>query len=244
MLAFNTNMSRDELIESGIELSHLISVHGKYWLPLETTQIDKSSFIDSWFHAIRLYSSLTENDIFPDLIEFADAHRLYPPARFSEPISSSQYSNINDAITLYKSDIENISILGKITREDEYRQAIARYPNNLNVANQYALWCVKNGKPAIAKDQWEQILRKDPANISALINLGNLFVESGDYSKARTYYQNAMKANVESEMVLRNLIVLEYKNSDLRKAKEYFNLLKDRSIIRNLDIKMYSDLLN
>lgn len=244
MLAFNTNMSRDELIESGIELSHLISVHGKYWLPLETTQIDKSSFIDSWFYAIRFYSGLTENDIFPDLIEFADAHRLYPPARFSEPISSSQYNNINDAITLYKSDIENISILGKITREDEYRQAIARYPNNLNVANQYALWCVKNGKPAIAKDQWEQILRKDPANISALINLGNLFVESGEYSKARTYYQNAMKANVESEMVLRNLIVLEYKNSDLRKAKEYFNLLKDRSIIRNLDIKMYSDLLN
>ncbi len=244
MLAFDTNMSRNELIENGIELSHLISMNGKYWLPLETTQIDKSSFIDSWFDAIRFYTGLTESDIFPDLIEFADAHMLYPPARFTGQIPNSLYNKISEAITFYKADVDNISILGKISREDEFRQAIAKYPDNLNVANQYALWCVKNGKTATAQQQWEQILKKDPGNFSALINLGNLYVESGQFSKARACYNDALKANMETDMVIRNLCVMEYKNADLRKAKDYFNQLKDRSVIRNLDINMYSQLLN
>lgn len=167
-----------------------------------------------------------------------------PQPGLRDKFPNSLYNKISEAITFYKADVDNISILGKISREDEFRQAIAKYPDNLNVANQYALWCVKNGKTATAQQQWEQILKKDPGNFSALINLGNLYVESGQFSKARACYNDALKTNMETDMVIRNLCVMEYKNADLRKAKDYFNQLKDRSVIRNLDINMYSQLLN
>lgn len=244
MLVFDSKMSFDEVMESGIEPSHFIFMNDKYWIPLETTQLGKGSFPDSWLYAIRYYENMLDQGSFPDLIEFADASLLYPPAMFSESIESQRFNKTKETLTLYGKDLENITISGQITREEEFRQAIAKYPDNLSVANQYALWCMQNNKVSMAQTLLEQILKQEPANFSALINLGNLYLDAGQYNKARNQYQSALNTNQNREMVLRNLCMLEYRQGNISKAKEYFNQLKDRNIIKNLDIKIYSDLLS
>jgi len=178
------------------------------------------------------------------LIEFADAHKLYPPANYSDIVQYNQFGKNNETLALYNSDVENISIMGQLSREEEYRQTIAKYPNNISVVNQYAIWAVQNNKFEVAINLWEGVLKKDPNNLSAYVNLGNLYYETGQFNKARDQYQNALRNTQEPDLVLRNLCILEYRQGNIKKAKEYFNQLKDRNIIKNLDVKIFSDLLN
>ncbi|MDD2228786.1 MAG: tetratricopeptide repeat protein [Candidatus Cloacimonetes bacterium] len=244
MLVFDTGMSSEEIMESGIDPSHFVYLNSKYWVPLETTQLGKGSFSESWLNAIKYYENILDQGAYLDLIEFSEAHKQYPPAPFSGTISSRQFGKASETLAFYKKDMESITLLGQITREEEFRQSIAKYPNNLVVANQYAYWCMQNGKISTAEGQWVQILNKDPKNLSALVNLGNLYFVTGQYAKARTQYQNALKENHKTDMVLRNLCVLEYRQGNNKQAREYFDQLKDRNVIKNLDLKLYSDLMN
>ena len=244
MLVFDTGMNLEGIMESGIEPSHFIYLNNKYWVPLETTQLGKGSLSESWLYAIRYYENILDQGTYPDLIEFSEAHKMYPPAPFSEVISSRQFGKTSETLAFYAKDLENITLLGQISREEEFRQSLAKYPNNLVVANQYAFWCMQNGKISTAESVWLQVLNKDPQNLTALVNLGNLYFGTGQYNKARTQYQNALKGNQETDMILRNLCILEYRQGNAKKAREYFDQLKDRNVIKNLDPKLYSDLMN
>ncbi len=244
MLVFDSKYTKEEATESGIELNHFIFMNDKYWIPVETTQLGKSSFSECWLNAIHYYDKMLDQGIFPDLIEFADAHKLYPPANFSELNQYRQFGKNNETIAFYNSDVENISIMGQLSREEEFRQTLAKYPNNISVINQYAIWAVQNNKTEVAIGLWEDILKLDPNNLSAYVNMGNLYFESSQYSKARSQYLNALRITKEPDLILRNLCILEYRQGNLKKAKEYFDQLGNRDIIKNLDVKIYSDLLN
>lgn len=244
MLVIDTKMSSDEVMESGIDVSQFVFRNNKYWIPIEATLVGKNSFSQSWIEAIKRYNLVISKGVYPDLIEFADAHKLYPPASYSEAISVRQFNNSAAALELFRADLDEIMLMGQISREEEFIQTITKYPGNINVKNQYALWCIDNNRSSTAQNIWEQILTQNPQHFGALINLGNLYLTNNQYVAARAKYLEALKQNKNTDFILRNLCILEYRNGDIPKAKEYFNRLTDKSLLRNLEPKIYADLLN
>lgn len=244
MLVFNPNMTMDEVLDSGLDPNHFISANNKLWIPLETTQLGKGTFTESWNNAVDFYELKLEEGLFPDLIEFNEAHKLYPPASYSETPQYNKFGNNTDTMSKFNRDLESITLGSMLQQEDEFRRTLNLYPDNSIVANQYALWCISNKQTVTAQKVWNEMLERNPRDVSAMINLGNLYLSMGQYSKARTQYSNALKEGVLTDKLNRNLCILEYKNGDLAKAREYFNKLPDKTELRNLDIKIYSDLLN
>ncbi len=244
MLVIDPKMKPDEVMESGIDLNHFIYRNDKYWIPIETTLLDKESFSQSWLAAIKYYQNLMDKQYFPDLIEFADAHKLYPPSNFSEVISLRGFNNATAAQKLFTADINSILLMGQIAKEEEFIQSMNRYPTNLSVANQYALWCVQNNRESTAQSIWEQILKQDPANYASLVNLGSLEVSTSKYDSARIHFLEALKQNRDTDNILRNLCILEYRNGNKAKAREYYNRITDKSVLKNLDPQTYADLIS
>jgi Flp pilus assembly protein TadD len=122
-------------------------------------------------------------------------------------------------------------------------ETLKKYPTNLKVANQYALWCVKNNRPGKAAELWYQILTQDPQNLGALINLGNLQFNGGNYNEARINYLNALELSNDKDPILRNLCILEYKSGNQSQAREYFNRMSNKNLLRDVNPTIYSDLL-
>jgi tetratricopeptide (TPR) repeat protein/DNA-binding beta-propeller fold protein YncE len=244
MLVIDTKMNPNEVMESGIDLSQFIYRNDKYWVPIETTLIGKSSFTQSWINAAKRYNMLISKETYPDLVEFSAAHKLFPPATYSEVIDVRQLVNSSAALPLYNADLEEIMLMGQISKEEEFIQTLKKYPGNLYVANQYALWCIDNNRTATAKSTWEQILNQDNKNFAALVNLGNLLLTTNQYDAARGMYLEALKQNKETNAIFRNLCILEYRTGNMPKAKQYFDQITDKSVLRSLEPKIYSDLLN
>lgn len=242
-MVLDTGMKPDEVMTSGIEMDQFIYRNNKYWVPIETTLLGKESFPTSWMEAIKRYNELIEKGTFPDLIEFSEAHKLYPPANYSESISTRQFDGGTAALSEFRKDSEDIMMMGQIAKEQEFRTTLQKYPSNLNVANQYALWCVQNNRAATAQSLWEQILSQDPNNFAALINLGSLLLSNGQYDQARPKLTDALKQNRDKDNVLRNLCILEYRSGNKTKAREYFGQMTDKKVLKNLDAKTYADLL-
>ncbi len=243
MLVINTGITTEEIFSLGFEPSQFIYKNKKYWLPIETTLLGKETFTASWKKASKDYNMLIEKGIDPQLIEFDIAHQLYPPAPYTEQISSYEYSNKTQAITKYETEIENIKLMGKVAQEEKFVETLKKYPTNLKVANQYALWCVKNNRPGKAAELWYQILTQDPQNLGALINLGNLQFNGGNYNEARINYLNALELSNDKDPILRNLCILEYKSGNQSQAREYFNRMSNKNLLRDVNPTIYSDLL-
>ncbi|MDD4309340.1 MAG: tetratricopeptide repeat protein, partial [Candidatus Cloacimonetes bacterium] len=243
MLAFNTQMSLRDVLDSGIDSNHFIFRNDKYWIPIETTLLGKNSFSQSWLEALNKYQALISKETYPDLIEFADAHAQYPAPNWSMPIQSDKYGNSAAAQSSYNDELQNIMLLGQIAQEAEYLRTIKKYPSNLLVANEYALWCKDNNKLATAQSIWEQILVQDPRNLASLINLGNLMQETKQYENSRRYYLEALKQNQETEMLNLNLCILEYRSDNKSKAQEYFNKLTYKNALKKIDTLIYTELM-
>ncbi len=235
ILVADVGVGSDAIMESGFDISHFIYRNNKYWLPIEATVLGKQSFNKSWMSALKRYQGIFEAGRLPDLIEFSDAHRQYPPVNFTGPIDPSRYTKTTPVVTEYNNELGSIMLLNQIAKQEEFTETIAKYPNNLNVMNQYALWCIEIGKLDIAEMIWVQILQKNPTHFSTLVNLGNLYLKSNRYNDARTNYLRALEHNKEIDNIYRNLCVLEYSAGDLQQARGYYNRLKDKNIMRNLD---------
>jgi len=244
MLVIDPKMKPEEVMESGIELNRFIYRNDKYWIPIETTLMGKENFSQSWLAAIKYYNTLMDKEFFPDLIEFAYAQKLFPPPNITEVISINKFDNAASTQALFGKDINSILLMSQIAKEEEFIQSMKRYPSNLTVANQYALWCVQNDRESTAQNIWEQILKQDPANYAALINLGSLQVSTAKYDLARNHFLEALKLNRDTDNILRNLCILEYRSSNKPKAREYFNRITDKTVLKNLDPQTYSDLIS
>jgi len=240
MLAIDTKMTFKECTDSGFDLAQFIFRNDKYWLPLETTLINKESFATGWSYALQNYNQLLAKEIYPEIIEFADAQALYPPVDFSEEIPIRPFSAGQQAIVFYLNDLDAIMKIGQITKEREYQRTLDKYPNNLFVANEYAQWCAQNGNTAKAKDLWEGILRQDTNYYPALVNLGNLYYQAKQYNDARIKYLQALNLSRDLEQVYRNLCLTEFYGGSISKAKEYFNLLKKPDLVQKMDYNAYS----
>ncbi|MCK9165210.1 MAG: 6-bladed beta-propeller [Candidatus Cloacimonas sp.] len=244
MLVIDTGMNSEDILSNGFELSQFIFRNGNYWLPVESTLLGKETFTTSWNEAVKHYNLLISKDIYPELMEFDIIHLLYPPAPYTEQISDYQFDKKEEVISSYRQDLERITLMGTLTKEEEFIATLKKYPTNLNVINQYALWCLENKNPEKANELWSQILLKDPHNLAALINLGNLQLSNDNFESARHNYLEALKQDKNTDPILRNLCILEYNSGNKLQAKEYFNRMSDKTLLKKANPIIYSELLN
>ncbi|MDP3682635.1 MAG: tetratricopeptide repeat protein, partial [Ignavibacteria bacterium] len=79
LIAFNTGIAPEDLLESGLSESKIIVKGNKIWIPLETTVIYKNSFQESWSSAIDRYRTALAGKERFDLVDLAFAAITYPP---------------------------------------------------------------------------------------------------------------------------------------------------------------------
>jgi tetratricopeptide (TPR) repeat protein len=244
MLGIMTEMNEAEIRKNGLEPEYFIEHKGTFWLPLETTLMGKADFVSSWLMAIKRYNEEIESGLMPEIIEFSEAHRLYPPSSYSKPIDSSSYQKLDDARSFYHSDLAKISNMSQINRELTYIAALEKYPANNSVRLQYALFSVEHGNLEQAERLLIEALNREPENFAAIINLGNLYAKSSRPQLAREQYQAALPhAAGKEDQVYRNLCLLEYRNMNRAKAVEYFSKMTRKEIIREVDMQIYADLV-
>lgn len=245
ILAIRTNMDSYGIESNGLDLEYFIEHKGSYLLPLETTLLGKADFVTSWLTAVNSYQEMVDSGILPEIIEFSEAHNLYPPSSFSKAIDSSKYTNYSDAREYYNQDLLKISNISQINLEMDYQAALKKHPDNISVSIQYALFCVQNGKLEKAEQLLQSVLYKDPSNFSALMNLGNVYAKSKKYDLATRQYKLALSfADGMEDQVYRNLCIMEYRNSNLAQAIEYFKNIIDKNIIRDANMEIYFALMN
>lgn len=244
MLAVKVDMSAAEITKNGLNPDYFIERHATHWLPLETTLIGKDDFVTSWLTAIRHYKQKVESGLMPEIIEFADAQKLYPPSSFTKAINNKAYQNISDAKSLYQKDLAKILKMTEINQEMDFRAALERYPQNVSVKFQYAIWCVKMNYFDKAERLLLEIQTQDPRHFNAILNLGNIYAKTSRYELARKQYLFALeKTTTQKDQVYRNLCLLEYRDMNRAKAMEYFLLLSDKDIIKQVDMQIYADLM-
>ncbi len=243
ILVFDVAVGADQILEAGFDISHFIYRNNKYWLPVEATVLGKNGFNMSWMAALKRYQNILERGVLPDLVEFLDAHRQYPPVNYSENVSDVVYDKDAAALEAFNTELKNILLINQITKDEEFVETLRRYPDNSNVRNQYALWCVEMGKLDIAETQWLQLIQRDPNHFSALVNLGNLYLRKQDFNNARRMYQRALQQNREKDNLFRNLCLLEYRAGELLEARSYYNSLTDKNVMKNIDPKIIADLV-
>jgi len=245
MLAIQTNMDEKGIIANGLELEYFIEHKGSYLLPLETTMMGKADFVSSWLTAINRYNDELTAGVYPEIIEFSDAHRVYLPCSFSIAIDNSGYQNHDQARDFYQQDLQKISNISLINREMGYVAALEKYPANINVLMQYALFSAQTGKPEKAEQLLRDVLNREPENFAALVNLGNVYAKSSRLDLATQQYMLALPlANGHKDEVYRNLCFMEYRNANRAKALEYFLQMTNKEIVRDVDVQVYADLMN
>lgn len=243
MLVIDSGETSEILLKAGFDTSHFIFRNNRYWLPIEATVLGKENFIKSWMSALKKYQGIVESGTLPDLIDFADAHQQYPPVNFTEPIYGANYTTSSRAQAAFNADLANIREINKMAIQEEFINTISKHPDNLNVKNQYALWCLDNDKLSEAETIWLGMLKKDENLFMALVNLANLYQRQSKADSARAYYQRALQHKKETDNIYRNLCILEYRSKNMDAARAYFNSLQNKEVIRTINPSIYSDLV-
>lgn len=244
MLAIKTDMSEAQILQNGLEPEYFIEFKGAQWFPLETTMMGKEDFVTSWLMAISKYKEVVNSGRVPDIIEFADAHKLYPPSSYSKPIAAAKFNKVSEAISLYQQDLIQLQNMSQLNREMSFMDALEKYPENNSVRLQYARYSVENNNIEQAERLYKEVLNRDPGNFTALMNLGIIYAKSSRLQLAREQYLLALEhASGKEDKVYANLCLMEYRNMNRAKAVEYFNKMSRKDMIREMDMQIYADLM-
>ncbi len=243
MLAIDTKMNIDDILNSGLAVDNFIHHNDIYWLPLETTLLSSADFISSWLAARKRFEEVVDSGIFPEIFKFSQIHRQYPPAQYFAAIDAALFRDAAKARGHFKDDLGRILQMSQIRQEQEFQETLRRYPNNMTVKNQYARWSLTKGKTQQAERLWLEILQKEPTNFPAQVNLGNLYYYGNRFDQARTQFLAALKHNKDVDEIRRNLCLLEYKAGNKEKAYEYFRAIQNKDLVKNADFSIYSELI-
>jgi tetratricopeptide (TPR) repeat protein len=240
-MAFDTGLTPDKLLESGINENMLIVRNNTVWLPLETTVIGKNSFNESWEVANKRYNETLKSTQRLELIEIRNAIITYPPLIYpggSVGLNTApNYQAIGEKI---KEDMIKFMNNTSQNLETELLAILEKYPKNTHVANKLGLYYARNGKYQLAEVQFLNVLVEKKTDITALINLGNVYYIQKNYDKAESYFTRALLLDENNSGLLVNLAKLYLAMGKQAKAKEYF--AKAEKINPDI-IKQYPDIL-
>ncbi len=222
-MAFDTGLTPDKLLESGINESMLIIKNNTIWLPLETTVIGKNSFNESWEVAVKRYNETLKSTQRLEIIEVKNAIITYPPIIYSSGTVGSN-TVINYQVVGEKIREDMVKFLNNTTQnlESELLSILSKYPKNIHVLNKLGLYYARNGKYQQAEVQFLNVLVEKKTDLTALINLGNVYYLLKNFDKAESYYSRALLLDENNTGLLVNMAKLYLAMGKQSKAKELF----------------------
>ncbi len=222
-MAFDTGLTPDKLLESGINENMLIIRNNTVWLPLETTVIGKNTFNESWEVANKRYNETLKSTQRLELIDIRNAVITYPPLIYpGGSIGLNTIPNYQAIGEKIKEDMTKFMSNTSQNLEVELLAILEKYPKNIYVANKLGLYYARNGKYQLAEVQFLNVLVEKKTDISALINLGNVYYIQKNYDKAESYFTRAILLDENNTGLLVNLAKLYLAMGKQVKAKEYF----------------------
>jgi len=222
-MAFDTGLTPDKLLESGINENMLIIRNNTVWLPLETTVIGKNSFIESWEVANKRYNETLKSTQRLELIEIRNAVITYPPLIYpGGAIGLNTLPNYQAIGEKVKEDLTKFMSNTSQNLEVELLAILEKYPKNIHVANKLGLYYARNGKFQLAEVQFLNVLVEKKTDMAALINLGNVYYIQKNYDKAESYFTRAILLDENNTGLLVNMAKLYLAMGKQVKAKEYF----------------------
>jgi tetratricopeptide (TPR) repeat protein len=82
--------------------------------------------------------------------------------------------------------------------ENEYRQAIALWPGNIEARDFLAWICMETGRYGEAEELWRGIQEESPEYLNAYLGMGDSNTRQGNLSEAERWYNLAQKVNPRS----------------------------------------------
>jgi tetratricopeptide (TPR) repeat protein len=181
---------------------------GTFWMPIETTMIPTSSFIEAWTAAAARYDTTWK------IYEVAAYQGKYPPISpglirtpytLRQPIRDFTPALQNDLIALETMKTQWLQKVESILE----REMRSRPPLEAAKArNVYAALLGQNDEYARAKEQIQKVLALDSTYAPAWNNLGNVEFITGNFVEAEKAYSKALAYNQFSRGTYLNLAIL------------------------------------
>jgi len=194
-----------EILALGISPQEVIIKNNRVWIPVETTLLGKTGFLEAWSKAAERYQAELQVGHFPELIEISVAHNKYLPAT-NVPTLSAFDIEIGTA-AMKKFDHELFKLTAKMKREQlvELEDRYLREPENVFVKNKYAMLLARTGEASKAEIILKEAIALTPDNAVVLNNLGNVAFINGNYDNALLNYNSAALADDGDSQILINI---------------------------------------
>ncbi|PIQ11685.1 MAG: hypothetical protein COW71_00090 [Ignavibacteriales bacterium CG18_big_fil_WC_8_21_14_2_50_31_20] len=225
-LAFNTGLVPNELEQNGLSEEQVIVKYNKVWFPLETTVINKNSFVESWKYASDRYAKEKDANNSIEIVEIQNAAITYPPILF--PSSTPIVSNVTAEIVKaeLEKDLKSFKQTSDQTYEEELLKVLNVYPTNIFTFNKLGIYYARKGNYESAEIYFTRTLMYDTENVVALTNLGNILFVEGNYDAAERRYTKALKSDQQNVGILANLVRCNFKQKKTTSAVEYYKKIE------------------
>jgi hypothetical protein len=176
----------------GLPLQRFVELNGRYWVPIETTQLSKG-FLQAWQTAATEISNAKDSVHY---VSVFDASKKYPPITLVEK---------ETAATSYPEEKVKQSfppVLSKLEKErykfqvDALIKMIEKEPDNALLKIQLGMVHVEGGNGAEARTIFNAHVKDTSLEVQAASqnNLGNVDFLEGKYDSAAAHYAEAAKA--------------------------------------------------
>ncbi|KAA3599287.1 MAG: tetratricopeptide repeat protein [Calditrichaeota bacterium] len=226
-LAFSPyDIQESNLTEQGVKEDMVIKRFGKIWIPIETTLLGKSTFYEAWSKGIQRYKETIENGEIPEIIEIANAAKIYPPVNYTYKSSLSGLGLDSRAFEAsknkFQNEVQNIANISEKSIENQLKEAISQYPKNSFLRNRLGLFYIQQKKYGKAIESFKAILNYDATNVIAINNLGNAYIFQNRLPEAETYLLEATEKKPEDAGILVNLCKLYLERGEKAKAEKFY----------------------
>ena len=202
----------------------LFAHKGTFWVPLETTLLDKT-FLDSWKKGVsNLQESQNGENSFLEILETHQMWKEYIPLNISN-IQSLQFQP--DKLRL----LDSLSVQGNIMAQAILEMKQKTLENEMKgplLFNKLGILHASFGFYQKAKTHFENALNLDNKYLPVLFNLGNTYFLEKNYERALFYYLQFQKQKPDDQDILNAIKNLIEESRDPELAKRFPAELKLR----------------
>jgi tetratricopeptide (TPR) repeat protein len=227
--AIALEMSPDEAQKTFASTNAIIYKEGKAWIPIETTMLDGSNFMDAWRMGSKQWEDAAINDE-AKLYPIQDAWQLYPPVALNayrdknlslptQNLLKKSYSTMISQLIDQETKTQ-VAYLEKAIRE-------SRGERRYRMINSLAVLKARYGLFDEAANLLKSITTNDTAYSPGATNLANIYYRQNDLEQASAYYTKALNWDPDQpKAVLGIMLVEQAKGNNLGVQNAYGELAK------------------
>jgi tetratricopeptide (TPR) repeat protein len=227
--AIALEMSPDEAQKTFASTNAIIYKEGKAWIPIETTMLDGSNFMDAWRMGSKQWEDAAINDE-AKLYPIQDAWQLYPPVALNayrdknlslptQNLLKKSYSTMISQLIDQETKTQ-VAYLEKAIKE-------SRGERRYRMINSLAVLKARYGLFDEAENLLKSITTNDTAYSPGATNLANIYYRQNDLEQASAYYTKALNWDPDQpKAVLGIMLVEQAKGNNLGVQNAYGELAK------------------